>query len=198
LKILNTIVVKYNVLSEENKGPKKIWKRIQFGTGEIHELADLRSKMCTHTSAITLSINLCLLGSQGRVETQLNNVGGDLEGIRERVNWIAANMAAKSGEGTVWTTYEDDDRAFWRELRRGLVKEGYRSKVLHKHKHLIKDYVEELGRRGAFDQDEHTLVIDEKMWLKKRRLPVKRICQRAWRLPRIKKPTLKPIARKTF
>jgi len=160
LKILNTIVVKYNALSEENKGPKKIWKRIQFGTGEIHDLADLRSKLCTHTSAITLSINLCSLGSQGRIEKQLNSVGGDLEGIRGTVDWLAANMTAKSGDGTVWTTYEDDDKAFWRELRRGLVKEGYRSSVLHRHKHLIKNYVEKLSKREAFDQED-TLVVKD-------------------------------------
>jgi len=35
---------------------------------------------------------------------------------------------------------------FWRQLRRELVREGYRSSVLHKHKGLLKDYVEELGR----------------------------------------------------
>ena len=69
-------------------------------------------------------------------------------------------MATKSGEGTVWTSYENDDKAFWRELRRGLVKEGYRSSVLHEHKHLIKKYVEELGGRGFFDKEEETLILE--------------------------------------
>ena len=161
LNIMNMIVSKYNALAEVKRSPKKIWKRIQFGNGEMHDLADLRSKLSTHTSAITLSINLCSLGSQGRVEKQLNNVGGDLEGIRERVDWLAANMATKSGEGTVWTSYEDDDKAFWRELRRGLIKEGYPSSVLRKHRHLIKKYVVELGSRGVFDQEEDTLILED-------------------------------------
>jgi hypothetical protein len=104
-----------------------------------------------------MSLNLCSLGSQGRVERQLNSVEGDLEGIREKVDWIAANITARSGDGTVWTSYEDDDRAFWRELRRGLVNEGYRSSIIHKHKHLITDYVEELGKRGVFDQNDDFL-----------------------------------------
>ena len=84
--ILNMIVSKYNALTEAKRSPKKIWKRIRFGNGEMHDLADLRSKLSTHTSAITLNINLCSLGSQGRVEKQLINVGGELEGIRERVD----------------------------------------------------------------------------------------------------------------
>jgi hypothetical protein len=61
-------------------------------------------------------------------------------------------MTARTGDGTVWTSYENDDRAFWRQLRRELVEEGYHSSVLRKYKELLKDYVEELGRRGVFDQ----------------------------------------------
>jgi hypothetical protein len=61
-------------------------------------------------------------------------------------------MTARTGDGTVWTSYENDDQSFWRQLRRELVMEGYHSSVLHKHKGLLKDYVEELGRRGVFDQ----------------------------------------------
>ncbi|KAK0117218.1 hypothetical protein ONS96_013052 [Cadophora gregata f. sp. sojae] len=60
-------------------------------------------------------------------------------------------MAATSGEGSVWTSYTNDDQMFWRELRRELAKEGYRSSTLQRHKRLIKSYVEELGNRGVFD-----------------------------------------------
>jgi hypothetical protein len=161
LKIMSTIVSKYNTLAEQKRGPKKMWKRIQFGNGEMHDLADLRSKLSTHTSAIVVSLQMCSLGSQGRMEKQLNSVGGELEGLAGKVDLLVANIASKSSEGTVWTSYEGDDKAFWRELRRGLVKEGYRSSVLHKHKHLIKKYVEELGNRGVFDVEEDTLIIDK-------------------------------------
>jgi hypothetical protein len=160
LKTMSTIVSKYNTLAEQKRGPKNMWKRIQFGNGEMHDLADLRSKLSTHSSAIVVSLQMCSLGSQGRMEKQLNTVGGELEGLAGKVDLLVANIASKSSEGTVWTSYEDDDKAFWRELRRGLVKEGYRSSVLHKHKHLIKKYVEELGNRGVFDVED-TLIIDK-------------------------------------
>jgi hypothetical protein len=49
------------------------------------------------------------------------------------------------------TSYTNDDKAFWKELRRELVKEGYSSTALEKHK-AIKDYVRELGTIGALDE----------------------------------------------
>jgi hypothetical protein len=151
LTVMNSIVTKYNKLSESGSA-KRIWQKVKFGNGEMKDLSEIRLKLSAHTSAIIMRLNLCSLGSQGRVEKQLNEVGGDLEGIRGKVDWIAANMTARTGDGTVWTSYENDDRSFWRQLRRELVKEGYHSSVLHKHKGLLKDYVEELGRRGVFDQ----------------------------------------------
>ena len=113
LNVLNSILEKYNALPEEKRSGRKLWQKIRFGNGEMQDLSEIRLKLSTHTSAILMMVNLCSLGSQGRVETQLNNVGGELEGIRGKVDWIAANMTARSAEGTmsVWTSYADDDRA---------------------------------------------------------------------------------------
>jgi hypothetical protein len=160
LNVMNTIVTKYNTLSDNERSGKRIWQKVKFGNGEMKDLAEIRLKLSAHTSALIMSLNLCSLGSQGKVEKQLEGVGGDLEGIRVKVDWIAANITAKSEDGTVWTSYTNDDKTFWRELRRELVKEGYHSSVLHKHKRLLKSYVEELGMRGVFDDlvDEEGLV----------------------------------------
>ena len=155
LNVMNSIVTRYNKLSATKRSGKRIWQKIKFGNGEMKDLADIRLKLSAYTSAITMSLNLCSLGSQGRVEKQLFDIGGDLSGIRGKVDWIAATMTAmtaRSGDGTIWTSYENDDKNFWRQLRRELVREGYHSSILHKHKGLLKDYVEELGRRGVFDQ----------------------------------------------
>jgi hypothetical protein len=158
LKVMDAIVTKYNKLADKDgkRTAKRLWQKVKFGNGEMRDLAEIRIKLSTYTTAINMSLNLCSLGSQGRVEKELNDVGvrlgGSLEGIRVKVDWIAANMTARSGNGTVWTSYENDDREFWRQLRRELVKEGYRSSVLHRHKGLLKSYVAELGQRGIFDQ----------------------------------------------
>jgi hypothetical protein len=131
---MNAIVTKYNKLSDTERSARKIWQKVKFGNGEKKDLGEIRLKLSAYTSAIIMSLNPCSLGSQGRVEKQLNGVGGHLVGIRGKVNWIAANMTARTGDGTVRTSYENNDRSFWRQLRRELVKEGYRSSVLRKHK----------------------------------------------------------------
>ncbi|CZR55988.1 uncharacterized protein PAC_05876 [Phialocephala subalpina] len=152
LRVVDSTVKKYDALGDNKRAGKKLWKKIKFGNGEVGDLAALRLKLSTHTSAISMMITLCQSGSQGRMEEKLTNVGGDLEGIRSKVDWIAAKMAAQNKDGTVWTTYTNDDRILWRQLRTELNREGYDSSVLRKYKHLIKSYVRELGKRGAFDQ----------------------------------------------
>jgi hypothetical protein len=160
LRVMNEVLVKYNALGEDKKkgrGLERLWKKIKFANGEKSDLADIRSKLTTHTSALMMSLKLYTLGSLGRVEEQLGNQGGELKGIKESINWIAANMTASksaAGEMSVWTTYENDDRAFWRELRRELHSDGFPRSALEKRKSLIKAYVKELGNRGVFDEDE--------------------------------------------
>jgi hypothetical protein len=147
LTLTNSIVNKYNALPEDKRNGKKSWPKEKFQNGEMQDLAEIRRKLSAHTAAISMCLDLCSSRGQGRIEKQLRNLG-ELEGIRE----TAANMTARTGDGTVWTSYKDDDSAFWKKLRRELVKKGYRSSVLSKHERLIREYVEELGRQGVFDQ----------------------------------------------
>ncbi|KAE9367344.1 hypothetical protein N431DRAFT_428749 [Stipitochalara longipes BDJ] len=154
LRILDGILEKYNALSEEKRSVTKLWKRVQFGNGEMLDLADLRLKISTSTSALTLFLNLLSIGSQGKVESYMETQGDELREMRRSLNWITAEMQAKApkaGEGSILTTYAGDDKAIWKDFRRGLIKEGFSSEVLQRHKETIKDYVMELGSRGALD-----------------------------------------------
>ena len=58
LRVLDGILEKYNALSEEKRIVTKLWKRVQFGNGEMLDLAELRVKITTSTSALTLFLNL--------------------------------------------------------------------------------------------------------------------------------------------
>src|SRR6202008_824817 len=71
--------------------------------------------------------------------------------LQESINWLVASKQGTMKEGSVFTSYTDDDKSFWRELRRELIKDGYSSSVLKKHKTLIKQYVADLGSIGALD-----------------------------------------------
>ena len=152
LKILDQILEKYNALSETERSGRKLWQRINFGSGQMAELADFRSKVVYYTSAISLFCNMISIGTFGSIERQMNEAGGDLKETKQAVNGTIAHLIAKDrSEGSVLTAYPDDDKSIWRELRRELVKDGFSSSVIGKHKHLIKAYIGELGARELLD-----------------------------------------------
>ena len=65
--------------------------------------------------------------------------------------------ANTTGDGPVWTAYEDVDTEFQKELRRELRKEGCPESVLSEKKDLLTGYVvNELVNKGVLDE-----IIDE-------------------------------------
>ncbi len=152
LVMLDKVLEKYAALSEEERSTRKLWKAVRFGNGKMADLGDLRSKVTFYTSAITLYLNLVSIGSAGRIERYMVDSGGIIRDIQLAVNTISArSMSAGYREGSVLTSYTDDDRAVWKEFRRDLIGEGFKSSVIHEHKTLIQAYVRELGSRGAWD-----------------------------------------------
>jgi hypothetical protein len=95
LEVLDSTLKKYNSLSEEKGNVKKLWKKAKFGNGDMRYLAEMRLKISTYTSALTLVLNLLSIGSQGKIESYMQNQGGELEEIRRSLNWITASMQAE-------------------------------------------------------------------------------------------------------
>lgn len=81
--------------------------------------------------------------------------GGVLRDIKIAVEKKTAHTVLSGGnqEGSILTSYADDDTGFWKGLRCDLIKDGLPSAAIHKHKHLIKEYIRELGARGILDDD---------------------------------------------
>lgn len=157
LKVLDQVLTKYNGLSEETRRTTKLWQKIKFGNGEMKDLGKIRQELATHTAAITLLLNLLSMGSQGRVEEYMENHSAEMRELRSSLNWISASLQAGSPnrEGSILTSYGDDDKKIWKEFRRELLVEGFSSSVLRRNKNIIKDYVLELGARGALDTPEN-------------------------------------------
>ena len=158
LKVMNTVLARYNALGGEQRKSRRLWQKIQFGNGETKDLREVRNELSAHASAITMGFNLCALHSPGRVETTLEMAeeqsrrhGRSLRGLRTSLHWVIANLSSEVGEGSVRSSYANDDKIFWRTLRNELIKEGYDNYELQKHRRLIKDYVDELVNRGVLD-----------------------------------------------
>ena len=149
---LDKILDKYNALSDQEKSVRKLWKQVRFGSGAVADVADLRSKITSYTAALSLFINLVSMKTVGEVERQMNRAGGDLRDIKIAVNSITARLSANAKqEGSVFTAYTNDDKDAWRELRRGLVRQGFRDGLVRRHMKTIMAYVKELGTRGILD-----------------------------------------------
>ena len=150
LRVLDIILEKYNRLSEEDRSWRKLWQKIRFGNGEIANLQDLRSEMVTNTSALSLTLTMASLGSLGRIEKQM----GDFQEMKIAIHGTAARWMAKSNdEGSILTSYANDDKSVWKEFRRDLCRDGFSSSDLKRHRALIMAYIKELGDRGLFDDD---------------------------------------------
>ena len=153
LKQLDKMVATYPALTEEKRSSRKIWQTMRFSNEQMANLDGLRSKVVLYTSEMLFYLNLVSMRTVGRIEQQMVKDGGVLKDIKIAVEKKTAHsvLSGVNVDGSILTRYTDDDTGFWRELRRELVDEGLPSAVIHKHKHLIKAYVKELGTRGVFD-----------------------------------------------
>lgn len=153
LEQLDKIVADYAALTEEKRSARKTWQQVRFGNGQGLNLSGLRSKITLYTSEMLFYMNLVTMGTVGRIEQQMTQDGGVLNDIKIAVEKKTAHsvLSGANVEGSMMTRYNDDDTSFWRSLRRELVKDGFPSAAIHEHKHLIKEYVKELGARGVLD-----------------------------------------------
>lgn len=149
LRIINTVLDKFNALSSEQKFGKQLWPTVRFANGEDQDLAEIRSRMATYSTAITMSLRLISLGSRGKVERQLSRQKGSLEGIRESVNLALAKMNSTTRHKSLILAYSNDSKAFWSRLRRELIKDGLSRSALNNKKDLILSYMKELDSRGV-------------------------------------------------
>lgn len=158
LRILDKKLEKYNALDGSEKSASKLWQSIKFGNRELADLKDLRDKIIYYTSALSLHLNMISMGSMGRVEKHMEETGGDLKEVKRAVNSLTAHLMGNSThEGSILSSYANDDKQVWRTFRRDLCKRGFSSSFLHKHKAIIQAYFEELGSRGDLDDTEQTI-----------------------------------------
>ncbi|KAE9376423.1 hypothetical protein N431DRAFT_312807, partial [Stipitochalara longipes BDJ] len=146
---MNAILTKFNALSDiECSGTLwQSWQKVRFANGAVKDIAQVRLKISTYTTAIHMSLTLLSFGSRGEAERQLSRQRGELRGITESINMLVAKLNASSSEGSIWSKYTDDDVDFWRSIRRQLVKKGYKSRIIRNHESLIQAYVRELETR---------------------------------------------------
>ena len=137
LRELDGILEKYSSLSERELSVKKLLSKVRFGNSEMQELNRFRIKISTYLGIIMLHINV--------------STGSEMRKMKVSIDGIAARLAS-GREGSILTSYGDDDKAAWKELRRDLHKEGFEDSFIRRNRDSIMEYVRDLGDRGVFDE----------------------------------------------
>ena len=162
LRHMDKILDRNNGLENGRKNFRDLYQRVRFSSGEVGDLQQLRTTLTHQTNALTLYLNIILVGASGRVERQMNESGKELREMKAAVNGIAASLIMKApNEGSVLTSYSQDDGEVWRKFRREIIARGFRSSFLQKNESLIHAYLEELSDRGALDEPDLTNTASE-------------------------------------
>jgi hypothetical protein len=160
---LQILLARYEGLSttsETASAPKKLWHRFRFGS-KIEQLGAVRWKIIAYTSTISVLLDAVQLRATSRVEEKLDNVSsqmtGGFEGLKRAVLGMAIKSRAEQRGGSSLSllslsTYAGDDKEVWRELRRQLILQGFRSKALDRHKDLVQAYMLKLEQSGILDE----------------------------------------------
>lgn len=155
----------------------RLWDRVRFGGTEMDDLAEIRIKLLNHKTTISVFMDALQLRESGRLAVQMNEHGGHLEThggqlqtLLKKVDGIAATMGQKAGSRM--TAYDDDDEEVWRQFRRELIREGFSSGELQKHKDVLRRHIKDMNQRGLLDEmppDSATTIssgVDPQLWLK--------------------------------
>ena len=71
LRTLDGILAKYNALTDGERSTRKLWKQIRFGNGAVQSLVDIRIQLGTHTSLISMMLNMISIGTTRAIGLQV-------------------------------------------------------------------------------------------------------------------------------
>jgi hypothetical protein len=179
LDSLGYILAKYEGLKVDSQAGagKKFWQLFRFGS-KAEELVVIRSKLDTYTSTLSIVIDTLHIQATDRVETKIDGGFAELSGqfAKMRKEILAIAIQARSEErrsSTMSTltlsTYAGDEKIVWRDFRRELLKRGFKSQSLEKHKHVLLAYMIKLDQSGLLYQNDVMLEADNAnpWWTKK-------------------------------
>ncbi|CZT01032.1 uncharacterized protein RAG0_08861 [Rhynchosporium agropyri] len=127
------------------------WDKVGFTSNEMDTLGVIRVKLISHKKSLTLFLDTLQLNQSIKIIQVLDNQEGQLDTILDKVDGIAKRMAPPRRDGSVLTSYDDDDREVWKQFRRELILEGFSSDILQQHEDVLRAYIREIDQKGLLD-----------------------------------------------
>ena len=137
---LEELVTKYKSLGTNYR---RNWDRLMLGNTDVNRL---REKLQRQISLLDSYLNVLGISSQGRVEANIQD-------MKKTMDHLAAELRTGRYEGSVMTTYENDEKEVWRLFRRELISAGFRSDKTHRAKHQLRTYLRRMNDAGLLDED---------------------------------------------
>jgi hypothetical protein len=116
LKQLDALILRHGSHSGTSS-PEKA----RFGSDEMDQLGAIRVKLIRQKTSLTVILDNVQLPASKNTAASLDNTGGQLDIILDKVDSIAVRMGQR---------HDEDDREAWKQFRRELIAEGFSSEVL--------------------------------------------------------------------
>ena len=124
------------------------WDRIKFVVKDMKEIESIRSRIGFQMTVIDTYINVSGSSHAGRLEIQRPW----LPRYQEESGDPAANGPEWSQESLL-TTYSNDEKEKWKEWRRSMISNGFRSADLERHGSSINSYALSLIRIDTIEEE---------------------------------------------
>jgi hypothetical protein len=137
LQQLNKLLIKYKSLGSTRQ---RTWDRLKWGKENLQEI---REKILTHTSSLTLFLTTLGTGSLGRIEKKLDELIEDVRAGRKQDTVVTF---ALDGDDA------DEADAHWSALKNEFIDEGFSKLEVESHKNWIKAKLSELLENGILEE----------------------------------------------
>lgn len=172
---LDYILVKYEGLKIDGQPrvSKNLWQKFRAGS-KLEQLGSIRGNLITNTSIISILIDRMQVQDsdpmRGKISGSLagvtQQVGGQFEQMRNEIFTIATAKRAQERRRETASQlslykYTGVDEKVWEEFQKELMRRGFRSTSLERHKFVLQAYMVRLGESGLLDRG-NKLLADNK------------------------------------
>lgn len=163
---LDNILVKYEGLKTDGqlRLSKNLWQKFRSGS-KLEELGAIRGNLITNTSIISILIDTMQVHDSDRIGGKISGpladttqqVGGQFEQMRNEIFTIAARKRAEERRRAITSPlslykYTGENENVWQEFQKALMRRGFRSTSLERHKFVLQAYMVRLGHSGLLDR----------------------------------------------
>ena len=147
LRALDQFLAKYAL--SHRKGSIRKGLFLKFGNGDVLSMGDVLEELSVHKAALLLNLRLLTPSSRGSVGWSL---GKKFPGMQQSVHWTMAKINSSHDGSSQSSSYSEDEKTVWKEIQKGLVKDGWPRHDVKKHRKAIKEYIKNLSWSDAFDE----------------------------------------------